>query len=82
MDVNNNYTVVTGYRIYRTASLNLEDSILVAEITSLDIRGFVDTMFTEEIDGFFKYCVSAFNGSGEGGKSCIAAVAQAQSDRI
>lgn len=81
-DEQNNYITVDGYRIYRTQSLNLEDPVLIAEITSLDIRGFVDTMFTEEIDGFYKYCVSAFNGTGEGGKSCSAAVGLAQSDRI
>jgi hypothetical protein len=82
MDVDNNYTTVQGYRIYRTSSLNLEDPTLIAEVTSLDIRGLVDTMFTEQIDGFFKYCVSAFNSAGEGGKSCTAGVSQAQSDRI
>jgi len=81
-DTENNYVDVTGYRVYRTSSLNLEDPTLIAEITTLDIRGFIDTMFTERINGFYKYCVSAFNSVGEGGKSCIAGVGLAQSDRI
>jgi hypothetical protein len=81
-DEQGNYITIQGYRIYRTQSLNLEDPVLIAEVSSLDIRGFVDTMFTEEIDGFYKYCVSAFNDVGEGGKSCSVAVGLAQSDRI
>lgn len=81
-DVNNIEMMPDFYRIYRTSKLNLEDPVLIAEISTLDIRGFVDTVFTEEIDGFFKYCVSAVNIIGEGGKSCATSVGMSQSERI
>lgn len=81
-DESNNDITVSGYRIYRTSKLNLEDPMLIAEITTLDIGGFTDTIFTEVVSGFYKYCVSAFNDSGESGKSCAAGVSMQQSERL
>ncbi len=81
-DVANNDANIIGYRVYRTSSPNLEDPELVTEVTTVDSKSFVDTMFTETLDGFFQYCVSAFNSAGESRKSCIASVAQAQSERL
>ncbi len=66
----NSQVPVTMYRVYRSSSKNLEDVALIAEIATKDLKGDVDTLFTEEIDGFYKYCVSAVNDAGEGGKSC------------
>jgi hypothetical protein len=77
-----NNTDVTSYRIYRSNSKNLEDSILIAEITTLDLAEFIDTLFVEEIDGYYKYCVSAVNNAGEGGKSCANFAETQQLERL
>lgn len=68
--LDNSQVPVTMYRVYRSSSKNLEDTALIAEISTKDLKGDVDTLFTEEIDGYYKYCVSAVNDAGEGGKSC------------
>ena len=81
-DMYNNPITVDKYLVFRTASKNLEDPTLIAEITSLDLRGFVDTLFVEEIDGYYRYCVAAVAGSHEGGKSCINIVSMEQSERL
>lgn len=81
-DFENNQTVVTSYKIYRSISKNLEDPTFIAEITSRDLRDVVDTLFVEEIDGYYRYCVSAVNAAGEGGKSCVNFAETEQLDRI
>jgi hypothetical protein len=81
-DEQNNQTIATMYRIYRSISKNLEDPTLIAEITTLDLKGAVDTLFTEEIDGYYKYCVSAVNSVGEGGKSCANFAETQQLERL
>ena len=81
-DTLNNPVSVSSYKIYRTASKNQEDPTLIATITTRDRSGQVDTIFTEQIEGFYKYCVSAVNAAGESGKSCIAFVETQQLDRL
>ena len=81
-DVYGQIVEVLGYRVYRTESLNTEDPALIAEITSVDFKGFIDTMFTEEVDGFHKYCVTAFNRVGESEKACAVFVDSVQADRV
>jgi hypothetical protein len=81
-DFENNQTVVTSYRIYRSISKNLEDPTFIAEITSRDLRDVVDTLFVEEINGYYRYCVSAVNAAGEGGKSCINFAETEQLERL
>lgn len=78
----NSPVTVDMYRVYRTASKNLEDPVLVAEISTRDIKGDVDTLFVEEIDGYFRYCVSAVNETGEGGKSCANLASTEQLERL
>ena len=62
MDVNFNRVQVDGYRVYRSTNTNLETYALVKTITSLDVLGNVDTMFTENLPGFYAYQVTAFIG--------------------
>jgi hypothetical protein len=59
MDVAFNRIQVDAYNIYRSTNTNLETFELVKTITSLDVLGNVDTMFTEYIEGFFAYRVTA-----------------------
>jgi hypothetical protein len=82
LDVANGNADVTSYNVYRSYGLNTENLELVATITSRDFKGFLDTMFVETISGFYRYCVSATNALGEGGKSCATSVSSAQLDRI
>jgi hypothetical protein len=70
LDANSNPTTVSSYNVYRTSSANLEDPEVVFSVTTLDVAGAVDTFFTEQIDGFYKYCVSAVNSAGEGPMTC------------
>lgn len=56
---------VEGYKIYRSTNTNLEEFQLIATITTPDVKGVVDTFFSENIEGFFAYAVSAFNPAGE-----------------
>lgn len=51
---------ISGYRIYRSSNENLETYELVKELTTRDIQGVIDTMFTEFIQGFYAYRVTAF----------------------
>jgi hypothetical protein len=81
-DEQNNQTTSTMYRVYRSISKNLEDPTLIAEITTTDLKGDVDTLFVEEIDGYYKYCVSAVNSVGEGGKSCVNFAETQQLERL
>jgi hypothetical protein len=64
-DVNNYRFPIDGYYIYRSTNENLETYELVQTITTRDITGAVDTMFTENIVGFYAYRVTAFSGGGE-----------------
>lgn len=81
-DVSNNPTVSLAYRVYRTASKNLEDPVLIAEISTRDLKDDIDTLFVEEIDGYYRYCVSAVNSAGEGGKSCANFAPTQQLERL
>ncbi len=81
-DVNGNFSDVTAYKIYRTSSPNLEDPQLIDTITALDSRGFIDSIFSEIIDGFRKYCVTAVSAGGESQKSCATTVVSAQMERL
>jgi hypothetical protein len=81
-DEQNNQTTSTMYRVYRSISKNLEDPTLISEITTTDLKGDVDTLFVEEIDGYYKYCVSAVNSVGEGGKSCVNFAETQQLERL
>ena len=69
-DVLQGWTGVIAYNIYRSASKNLEDPTLIFSVTTKDIAGQIDTLFVEQIDGFYKYCVAAVNATGEGEKAC------------
>lgn len=74
MDVYQNRINVSGYRVYRSTNKNLESYELVKEIVSVDVRGEIDTMFSEPIDDFYGYAVSAFVGPYEGEKAYVKAV--------
>ncbi len=64
---------VDGYRVYRSTNKNLETYEFVKEIVSVDVRGDVDTMFSENIQTFYGYAVSAFIGPYEGEKAYVKA---------
>jgi hypothetical protein len=64
-DVNGNPVPPTAYRIYRSNNANLETFDLIATIASIDVNGLVDTMFSEQLVGFFAYGVTAVNTFGE-----------------
>lgn len=81
-DENNNPISVDGYNVYRSVDPNTEELVLVATITTRDINGQVDTMFSERIDGFYRYAVAAFNSFGEGPRTSISVVPTTQPERI
>jgi hypothetical protein len=64
-DVYHNRIEVSGYRIYRSNNENLETFEPIAEVTTLDVVNNVDTMFSEYIQGFYAYGVTAFTETGE-----------------
>ena len=67
-DTNDDATTVTKYRIYRAEKSNLKDFTMVAEVTTTDIDGDIDTIFIDSdvnltINNYFK--VTAVNVDGE-----------------
>lgn len=73
-DVQGNARVPDGYRVYRSDNTNLETFTLVVQITTLDIRGLLDTMFSEDLEGFYAYGVTAYNAQGESSMAVVEAV--------
>jgi hypothetical protein len=73
-DSTNHRTTVDGYKVYRSTNENLESYELIMTITSKDIKGFVDSFFSEDIVGYYGYGVSAFNVAGESEMATTSAV--------
>jgi len=73
-NVDLSWATVTSYRVYRSSNTNLETYELVREISTIDVRGSVDTMFTELIEGFYGYAVTALTVAGESEKVYAKAV--------
>ncbi len=65
---------VTSYNIFRSTNRNLETFQLIKTIFLKDTKGFVDSFFTEEIDGYFGYGVTAVSAVGEGPMATASAV--------
>ncbi len=81
-DVDNQPVEVTGYKIYRTTSSNLETFTQIAEITTISASGLVDTIFTEISDDHVAYGVTAVNSAGESEMVTAATVAQQQAEQF
>lgn len=66
-------TEIIGYNIYRSTNANLETFELVTQVVDLGANGLVQTIFNEKIAGYFAYGISAFNLTGEGPITTVAA---------
>ncbi len=67
-------TSLSGYNIYRSTNKNLEEFELVATITDTDLAGGIETFFSEKIEGYYGYGISAFNVTGEGRMAIVSTV--------
>ena len=74
VDQNLNVTTVTSYKIYRSTNANMETFACIATITTKDMKGNVDTMFSETIQGFTGYQITALNSYGESAPTLALAV--------
>lgn len=73
-DVNGRFIEPTAYNVYRSNNENLETFDLIYTVSTYDIRGVLDTLFSEDIEGFYAYGVTALNGQGESDMATAEAV--------
>jgi hypothetical protein len=66
-DIDNNYTIITAYNIYKGSADDIAKMTLLTIVTNLDEAGIVKTVYLDFSDNNYFYAVQAVNSSGVSG---------------